>query len=223
MFLRNFMATIISNMSKFKVFVVGDKIHVANWLADFILVDDIKSANIVLFTGGCDITPSLYGGYEQDDHTHNIDRDNFEIEMFQKVRKDQLCVGVCRGGQMLNVMCGGKMVQDCEGHKNTYHDIIRCFFNPFLSKRLYVNSRHHQQMSPYNLPKKTYKILYKNDNNNGILEPEIVLFNCKNKPKCLCLQFHPEDITDFKILMRNLNRLLIFVKNPFFCKIFFCM
>lgn len=228
MYLKNYMG-----MTKNKIFVVGDKTHVAKWIADSMLVDDIGSANIVLFTGGADITPKIYGGMEQDDHTHDIDRDNFEIETFRKVREDQICVGVCRGGQLLNVLNGGKMIQDCTEHKDSYHYVKRCFFNPFFKRMLLTNSRHHQMMYPYNLSQKKYKILYKTEINFSkyytfegdidpkFVEPEIVLFKNENMPTCLCIQFHPEDITEFKPLMRNLNRMLNIVKIPFLRKLIF--
>lgn len=80
-----------------KVFVVGPAKFYSRWIKDHQLVEDIKDANIVLFTGGEDVDPSLYGCERHVTTGSNIARDLKEKEIFEQVRPDQLCLGICRG------------------------------------------------------------------------------------------------------------------------------
>jgi hypothetical protein len=43
-----------------KVFVVGPSVGYSRFIEDLELVDDMKDAQVVLFTGGEDINPELY-------------------------------------------------------------------------------------------------------------------------------------------------------------------
>ena len=54
-------------------------------------------------------------------------------------------VGICRGGQFLNVMSGGSMWQDVNNHTKPHRVINYDTFNtyPFM-----VSSTHHQMMDP---------------------------------------------------------------------------
>lgn len=80
-----------------KVFVVGTAYNYANFIDNCELVKDIESADIVLFTGGEDVTPSIYGCRKHRTTICNKERDTYEMEVFKKIRKDQLAVGICRG------------------------------------------------------------------------------------------------------------------------------
>lgn len=80
-----------------KVYVVGPAKGYAKWLNNYTLVDNIEDANIVMFTGGEDVDPSLYGCEKHPTTCSNIQRDLEEKAIFEKVRPDQLCLGICRG------------------------------------------------------------------------------------------------------------------------------
>lgn len=80
-----------------KVYVVGPAKGYAKWLANHVLVDNIEEADIVMFTGGEDVDPSLYGCEKHPTTYSNIKRDLEEKAIFEKVRPDQLCLGICRG------------------------------------------------------------------------------------------------------------------------------
>lgn len=69
------------------------------------------SFDLVCFTGGEDVSPHLYGEENISSHTNEA-RDNFEIEVYEEFRGKVPMVGICRGGQLLNVLNGGKMIQD---------------------------------------------------------------------------------------------------------------
>ncbi len=68
----------------------------------------------LLLTGGDDVTPSRYG---EAAHPATVEaetgRDEFEIALIHAARAQQLPIfAICRGVQVLNVACGGTLVQD---------------------------------------------------------------------------------------------------------------
>lgn len=80
-----------------KVYVVGNSKYYASFLTNVELTDDITKAKIVLFTGGEDVDPSLYGKKKHPSTYSNLQRDLYEKEIFSQMRKSQLAVGICRG------------------------------------------------------------------------------------------------------------------------------
>ncbi len=80
-----------------KVYVVGRGVGYASWIDDCELVNNINDAKIVLFTGGEDVDPKFYGCKRHPSTWSTVERDEYEIEMFKKMRKDQLALGICRG------------------------------------------------------------------------------------------------------------------------------
>jgi putative glutamine amidotransferase len=74
----------------------------------------LRGVGGLLLTGGDDVTPSRYG-----ELTHPAvievapERDDFEIALVNEARRIGLPIlGICRGVQVLNVACGGTLVQD---------------------------------------------------------------------------------------------------------------
>jgi putative glutamine amidotransferase len=68
----------------------------------------------LLLTGGSDVAPERYG---EAPHPAVVDvdpdRDRFEIELIIEARRHSLPIfAICRGIQVLNVACGGSLVQD---------------------------------------------------------------------------------------------------------------
>jgi len=64
----------------------------------------------VVFTGGADVSPFMYGEKKLSvtcNDEHRDEQEKLFFERYTKVPK----VGICRGGQFLNVMNGGKMWQ----------------------------------------------------------------------------------------------------------------
>ena len=100
--------------------------------------------DLVCFTGGEDVTPALYNEKALSVTHSNYNRDNQEQISYEQY-KDINKVGICRGGQFLNVMNGGKMWQHVEGHAtgqdHIVHDLV-------YGQEVLCTSTHHQMMIP---------------------------------------------------------------------------
>jgi len=199
---------------KIKVYVVGEQKNYANFLKDFEMVENIEDAQVVIFTGGEDVDPKLYGAKKHPATYSNPERDKYELEMFKKVRTNQLCVGICRGSQFLCVANGGKLVQDVNGHAIWgTHTITNGEIN------YDITSTHHQMQYPFNLDKKDYDVLYWANISYGYdgdgIEPEkipydveICLYHKKDMPKCLAIQGHPEYMRSNAPVVEMINDLV---------------
>lgn len=135
-------------MSRKSVFIVGWKGGIDKMfkLHGWDVVDTIGKADLVQFVGGEDVSPYLY---EEPMHvkTHcNPDRDEREKLVFDLCTASQTpMAGICRGGQFLNVMCGGKMWQHVDGHAiGGTHDCI----DELTGEVFQATSTHHQMMIP---------------------------------------------------------------------------
>ncbi len=161
--------------------------------------------DIIVFTGGEDIDPSLYGEEKLPVTRSNIKRDELEKEFFE-FYKDIPKVGICRGGQLLNVLSGGKMWQHIENH-NRYHDVINLLpLKEFKEKEIVkVSSTHHQMMK---CGPEGVVIGITRENGKGLSEKYVSSNDIKRelsydtevvwypKTKSLCFQPHPEYIHD---------------------------
>lgn len=131
-----------------KVFIVGPNFfHYFQEMytgRGYEIVSSIEEADIVQFTGGEDISPALYGEYEHPSSGPSLRRDEKEIEAYKEARRlGKFCAGVCRGGQLLNVLSGGKMYQHVNNHATGKgHDAIDVRTGDVFP----VSSLHHQMM-----------------------------------------------------------------------------
>ena len=199
-----------------KVFVVGPQKRYSEWIEDHVLTDNLEEADIVMFTGGEDVDPLLYGCEKHPTTYSNIARDLEEKAVFEKVRSDQLCVGICRGSQFLCVMNGGLLIQNVSNHATFgTHQIIRADRD---SERYEITSTHHQMQYPFNLRRNVdYRVLYfasrRSEFYEGVTaipscEPEIVLYTVADKPVCLAIQGHPEMMRAEAPVISMLNNLI---------------
>lgn len=199
-----------------KVFVVGGAIGYSRWIKDCILIANPEDADIIFFTGGEDVDPSLYGCKKHISTYSNISRDKYELNIFNNMRKDQVALGVCRGNQFLTVMNGGKLIQDCSNHGIWGTHPITNGDTTFE-----ITSTHHQMAYPFDMNPIDYNILYwsknklskyyigdKIDPNKVIIEPEVIYYHVDGKPKCLGIQGHPE-MMEPGVTWDILNELLI--------------
>lgn len=98
--------------------------------------------DILVLTGGEDINPMMYGEKPISGVYFSNRRDSFEQEMVE-LFKDTPKIGICRGGQILNVLAGGKMWQDTDNHQWPHMVLDKNTGDTFKG-----SSIHHQMMRP---------------------------------------------------------------------------
>lgn len=110
------------------------------------IVDTMIKADLIQFTGGEDVSPYLYGEELHPETRSNVNRDKKEQLLFNLALKNNIpMAGICRGGQFLNVMCGGKMWQHIKNHAiNGTHTV----FDIHKKEYFQATSTHHQMMRP---------------------------------------------------------------------------
>lgn len=179
-----------------KIYIVSKAKHYANWMNGEV-VDNLDEADIVVFTGGEDVTPSLYNE-PKNPLTHCSPlRDSKEASIFNKAYlAGKHIIGICRGSQFTCVMSGGRLIQ---------HQINPSFIHEITTHAgtFPITSTHHQAMYPYDMNPENYKVLawteglcgkHENGDRNEISdtpfkEVEICYFP---KTKVLGIQGHPE-------------------------------
>ena len=88
--------------------------------SDVATVEVMRDVGGLLLCGGPDIDPTLYG--EEPDAsaglTLNQPLDDLESRVLEyALERDMPVLAICRGMQLLNVLFGGKLIQDLPGHK----------------------------------------------------------------------------------------------------------
>lgn len=175
-----------------KVIVVGgdylieQMFYKAGWA---VASQDHEEPHLVCFTGGADVSPFLYGEKKLSVTSNDERRDEREKAVWEKYRKFPK-VGICRGGQFLNVMNGGKMWQHVDSHGRD-HDLI-----DLLTHGVYkVTSTHHQMMIPADHGELVGIAMEAKDFASAIERPkpevdaEVIWYGRTNS---LCFQPHPE-------------------------------
>lgn len=69
----------------------------------------------LVFSGGSDLDPAIYGDIEVHEATYGIDpeRDTYELSLMELAyTQDKPVLGICRGIQTMNVALGGTLIQD---------------------------------------------------------------------------------------------------------------
>lgn len=173
--------------------------HTMFWDMGYAITRSVEEADFVCFTGGSDVSPSIYG-HPAHPTTHCDEwRDAKEERLFMHcIANDLPMVGICRGAQFLNVMSGGSMYQDVSDHcwDHYIEDVT-------TKKTLLVSSTHHQMMRPsstatligvsYLEGKRTRWDGEKFISEVSDVDYEVVLYE---HTRCLCFQPHPEFTSD---------------------------
>ncbi len=151
----------------------------------------------LMLAGGTDVDPALYGAERQPETGDpDRDRDGIEIRLVQEaVARDIPVLAICRGLQVLNVVQGGSLVQQIEGHKcpelSDAH-AIRIEGGSRLQSilgrgELLVNSRHHQCVD-----RVANGLAVVARAEDGVIEA----LEMPGKRFVLAVQWHPEDRAD---------------------------
>jgi putative glutamine amidotransferase len=171
--------------------------------------EDISHCAGFILTGGVDVHPSLYKGgidYKNSPSSYQPDRDHFEEKIYRYSQLNNLPVlGICRGMQLINVLQGGKLIQDLDNdnakHRKedvdkehaiiTAHDTL--LYKIAGSVSGHVNSAHHQAVDPNALGENLEVNAY--SENDSVIEG-IEFENKTGKAFMLCVQWHPERMKD---------------------------
>lgn len=199
-----------------KIFLAQGWVAYTNWLPNVEIVQTIEEADVVMFEGGTDVDPALYGE-TRGIHTDRSDvaRDLREHEMFRTaVRLGKKIIGICRGSQLCCALSGGKLVQH-QPNPEFLHDI-----KTSTGEVIPITSTHHQAQFPFEMKEgEQYELLAwtegllpfhlngKEQEMNPAKEAEIVYYP---KTKALAIQGHPEFMkpNEYKETFKYLNTLI---------------
>jgi gamma-glutamyl-gamma-aminobutyrate hydrolase PuuD len=184
-----------------KVFIVG---YGPQYMSMFVnrgwdLVADVEDADLVQFTGGEDVHPHCYDEMVHPETGPNMARDYEEAQVFDLCKYLKIpMAGICRGGQFLNVMNGGKLYQHVDGHATgNNHSMITYPSQHVIN----VTSTHHQMMIPAkhgDVMAYAFKSTFRETCPKGRIlinkeeeheDTEVILYK---DTKTLCFQPHPE-------------------------------
>ncbi len=183
--------------SGLKVFHAQGWTSYSSWIDNVQIVKTIEEADLVLFEGGEDISPEVYGQKAHKLTTPSKSRDAVEVLMYDKaVELKKPILGICRGAQLIAAKQPLGMLVQHQPNPYSTHSI-----KTFDGRELTISSSHHQAMFPFNMPKNDYKIIgwtegmLKFHEGAGAVEMappvecEIVFFP---KANALGIQGHPE-------------------------------
>ena len=175
--------------------------------------DIISLIDAVIITGGnFDIHPSFYG--KKNNHSRSIKniRTNFEIKICELSLQQNIPIfGICGGVQLLNVCCGGTLIQDIKKFNNilleheqtnprneTSHSVKinkqSKLYKIINQEKIQVNSAHHQAVNH----------LGKNLIASGLAHDSIIeSIESTEHDWCIGVQWHPE------FLITKADKLLI--------------
>ncbi|RYZ30731.1 MAG: aldehyde dehydrogenase family protein [Chitinophagaceae bacterium] len=167
--------------------------------------EDIALCDAFVLTGGVDIHPSFYNGvvhYPNRPESFEINRDIFEKKIYEYSQHYKLpLLAICRGMQLVNVLEGGKLIQDLDAansiHKKDTADKTHIINvqSPSLLKEITdkdvfeINSAHHQAIDPSTIGESL--VVSAVSKNDSIIEA-IEFKNKDGKAFMLGVQWHPE-------------------------------
>lgn len=127
-----------------ELFGVDDMFRKRGWQVyrDYSIDNANTDPDLICFTGGSDINPAIYGEKPAGCDQWNPKRDAFEIEVFKKYAGKVPIVGICRGGQLVNCLNGGRLWQHVDNHGRSH------YLHTVKGDKIFVTSTHHQMMVP---------------------------------------------------------------------------
>lgn len=164
------------------VFVEGNNPAISQMFTKrgWTVVSNDVDADLICFSGGSDVSPMLYGERKEAATQCDPIRDQRCSDLFLDWVGTKPMVGICRGGQFLNVMCGGSLDQDVESHTKSHTAKV-----VDTGQIVEVTSTHHQMM----IECKAHAEVLLTASEWGDRDVEAVYYEEDN---CLCFQPHPE-------------------------------
>tara|TARA_B100000029_G_C17526880_1_gene941967 strand:- start:276 stop:986 length:711 start_codon:yes stop_codon:yes gene_type:complete len=164
--------------------------------------DLVQNIDSLIITGGnFDIHPNFYNQTLRGSRSIKNDRTKFEIKIFNYFLKQKKPIlGICGGEQLINIACGGDLIQDIKINKKfkinheqisprneTSHSVFinknTKLYEIINKNKIYVNSAHHQSVNK----------LGKNLITAAEADDEIIeAIEHTKHPWCIGVQWHPE-------------------------------
>jgi putative glutamine amidotransferase len=138
-------------MSSRKIYCSNGYTNYCNWLGT--PTHTLHHADIVMMTGGEDVSPSYYNQRQSVTTYPNIRRDQEELVLLNRAIDMNIpIIGTCRGFQLITVFMGGSLIQDI--NHPYWHEITLA-----NGQKAHTNSLHHQLCNPLPIKKNKYEIL----------------------------------------------------------------
>jgi putative glutamine amidotransferase len=171
----------------------------------------------LLLGGGKDVFPGLYDAPAKDAYQYDAARDDMEVYWAERARDEGIPVlGICRGAQLMNVVCGGTLHADISEfykdqfipskiwHYAFYRKFVLIKGNSLLHKitgcrELKVNAIHKQAVDHLG-----DNLSIDASENNGIVQ----CISHKEHPFFIGVQFHPEFLI-YRRVFRNIFKALV--------------
>ena len=111
---------------------------------DKAFLNDPEKFDLVVFTGGEDVCPAMYGHTSPKNFcSYNVKRDIYEQQFYELALNNNIpMTGICRGSQFLNAMAGGTLM-----HHISHHGVNH-MIETIDGHIMEVTSTHHQMCVP---------------------------------------------------------------------------
>lgn len=193
---------------------------------DVIIDKYLEMVDGILFTGGNDINPLIFGEEPiKGLGDLEYDRDEFEVRLYKRAaEKNMPMLGICRGMQLMNVAAGGTVYQDIYNQRpdtnshnpkftfegNEYHSVLlnddTKIYEIFKINDIKTNSYHHQAVKDIAEGYKATAFA-----KDGIVE----CIESTNLNFAVGIQWHPEVMYEKYPLHNNLFKALIYEASKF--------
>ena len=175
-------------------------------------VREALSCDGLLLPGGADVEPALYGRKREERcGKPNKLRDENEFAIFNAfITTGKPVLGICRGFQLINAICGGTLHQDIADIRKCNHsDFLKRakpvhsvtvnkntrLFDIFQKTEVGVNSLHHQAVENVG-----DNLTVSAVSEDGFVEG----LELDNHPFCVAVQWHPEHMSKNDALQQKL-------------------
>ena len=156
---------------------------------------------LIITGGNFDIDPKIYGKKSSDARIIKNQRTDFELKICKNfIKNNKPLLGICGGEQLLNIACGGTLIQDIKKYNNkslnheqiiprnkTSHSVKidkkTKIFKIIKKDLIRVNSAHHQSID-----KIGNNLIISGVAKDGIIES----IEHKKNNWCIGVQWHPE-------------------------------
>lgn len=160
------------------------------------IVDDAEGCDLIVLTGGEDISPLIYGQVPHPTTSWNHNRDSYEISLYEQYNGVKAFVGICRGAQLLCALNDGDLIQDLKGNHPSQHMM------KYGNELVVINSYHHQACvwnddlfeviaTPYGVDENGDVWYHPNKSIHEVDVPTMEIFRVKGERVMGC-QYHPE-------------------------------